>query len=121
MSDRSQVANIVVQFFEALNSDDVSSLPLSRHVEYAGMMTPEPVCGESQVRGHLQQVAPFMLNVKHGEMIIEDGAVAVPVEFDGVNGIRVEGAFFMKVKDGAFCLLRAIFDTHSLLTGRTSQ
>jgi hypothetical protein len=117
LSDRTQVEAIALQFFETMSTDDVSGLPLSKQVEYFGILTPEPIRGEFEVREHLQQIAPFMLNVKHGKMIIEGGAVAALVEFDVVNGIHVKGAYFLEVVAGEICLLRAIFDSHAMMSG----
>ena len=117
MSDRAQVEAVIQQFFEALNSDDASGVLLSDGVEYIGILMSDPVCGETDVREHLQQIAPFMLNVKHGQMIIEAGSVAILTEFDGVNDIHVDGAFFMDVEDGKISRIRAIFDSRTLLSG----
>ena len=117
MSDRPQIETTVLQFFEALNTDDISEVALSEHVEYTGMLTPEPIRGETDVREHLQQIAPFMLNVSHGEMIIEDSRCAVLSEFDGVNNVHTEGAFFLEMEAGKFSKITAVFDTRPLMSG----
>ena len=115
MSDRPQVESIISCF---LNADDVNVIPLSENVEYFAIMTPEPICGESAVREHLRQITPFVSSVKQGEMIIEGGSVAVLAEIETINGVITEGAYFLEVTDGKISRVKAVFDTHSLLTGR---
>jgi len=117
LSDRSQIETTVLQFFEALNTDDASGVALSEYVEYTGMLTPEPVRGEIDVREHLHQIAPFMRNVSHGKMIIEDGRCAVLSEFDGVNNVHTKGAFFLEMEEGRISKMTAVFDTRPLMSG----
>ena len=118
MEDRSQVKAVILKFFEALNIDDAGDVPLAKDVEYYGMLSPAPICGESEVRDHIQQIAPFMENEKYGRLIIEDGSVAVMAEFDSVNGLHNEGAFFFEVHDGLLAEVRAIFDTRRMFEGK---
>jgi hypothetical protein len=117
LSDRSQIASIVDQFYEAINSDDISRLPLAENVEYSGALTPDPVQGEAEVRQHLQETAPFILNIRGTRMIIEDGAVASLTELDVVNGIHVEGTYVFDIENGKIRRLRGIFDTRAFFTG----
>ena len=117
MSSRLQVETIILRFFELMNSDDVSGLPLAEQVELHGPLTPEPVRGKAEVHDHLQQIAPFMLNVNTGKMIIEGNSVAVLAEFEGVNGIHLEGAYFLEVKDGKISEVKTIFDSRPLFSG----
>jgi len=121
VEDRSQVEAAISKFFEALNIDDARSVPLAKHAEYYGMFSPDPTCGESNVRDYIQQIAPFMLNEKYGKLIIEGGSVAVMGEFDSVNGLHNEGAFFFEVKDGLINEVRAIFDTRRMFEGKSSS
>ena len=100
MTSRTQVESVVLKFVEALNIDDASVIPLTKHVEYHCMFSPIPISGESDVREYIDQIAPFMLNETYGKMIIEGGSVAVMTSFDSVNGIHNEGAFFFEVEDG---------------------
>lgn len=120
MSNRAEVESVILKFIEALNIDDASVVPLAKHVEYFGMFSPNPVNGESDVRDHIQQIAPFMLNEKYGKMIIEGGSVAVITSFDSVNGIHNEGAFFFEVKEDKIRSIKAIFDTRRMFTGKDS-
>lgn len=120
MTKRAEVEAVVLKFVEALNIDDASVVPLSKHVEYHGMFSPIPVSGESDVRDYIDQIAPFMVNETYGKMIIEGGSVAVMTSFDSTNGIHNEGAFFFEVNDGKIRSIRAVFDTRRLFAGRKS-
>ena len=117
MSDRLQTESIIGQFYEAMNSDDISHLPLAADAEYSGILTPEPVRGEAEVRQYLQETAPFILNIRSTRMIIEDGAIASLTEFDGVNGVHMEGTFIFDVENGKISRIRGIFDTRAFFGG----
>jgi hypothetical protein len=121
VDDRSKVEAVISKFFEALNIDDANDVPLAKNVEYYGMLSPAPTCGESDVRDYIQQIAPFMLNEKHGKMIIEGGSVAVTCEFDIVNGLHNEGAFFFEIKNDQISKVRVIFDTRQLFEGKSNS
>ncbi len=118
MSSRAEVESIVLKFVEALNIDDASVVPLTEHVEYHGMFSPIPIRGEADVRDYIEQIAPFMLNEKYGKMIIEGTSVAVQAEFDSVNGIHNEGAFFFEVDGDRISAIRAVFDTRRMFKGK---
>ena len=77
LSNRAEVEAIVLKFVEALNIDDASVVPLAKDVEYYGMFSQIPTCGESDVREYIDQIAPFMVNEEYGKMIIEGDSVAV--------------------------------------------
>ena len=117
MSDRLQVASIVGQFYEAMNSDDISRLPLAENAEYTGVLTPDPVRGEAEVRQHLQETAPFIQNIHSTRLIIEDGAVASLTELDIVNGMHVEGTYVFDIENDKIRRIRGIFDTRAFFTG----
>lgn len=117
MTSRAEVEAVVLKFVEALKKDDASIVPLTEHVEYHGMFSPIPICGESDVRDYIEQIAPFMVNEKYGKMIIEGGSVAVMTSFDMVNGIHNEGAFFFEVEGDRIRTIRAVFDTRQMFTG----
>ena len=118
MSNRAEVESVILKFVEALNIDDASVVPLTKHVEYFGMFSPIPISGESDVRDYIEQIAPFMLNEKYGKMIIEGGSVAVITSFDSVNGTHNEGAFFFEVEEDKIKEIRAIFDTRRMFQGK---
>lgn len=118
MEERKRVEAVISKFFEALITDDASGIPFTREVEYYGMFSPSPIKGESDVRDYIQQIAPFMLNEKYGKMIVEGGSVAVTGEFDSVNGLHNEGAFFFEIKDDNIDEVRVIFDTRRMFEGK---
>lgn len=120
MTSRAEVESIILKFVEALNIDDASVVPLTRHAEYHGMFSPIPISGESDVRKHINQIAPFMLNEKYGKMIIEGDSVAVMTSFDSVNGIYNEGAFFFEVEGDKIRSIKAVFDTRLIFKGKDS-
>ena len=121
MSNRSQVESAVSQFFEAMISNDASKLPLSEHVEYLGVLTPEPIRGETDVRAHVQETAPFMQSITQGKIVIEGDSCAVVSAFEAVNGVHIEGAYFLEVTDGNISLIRSVFDSRPLFSGGKSE
>jgi len=118
LTSRAEVEAVVLKFIEALNIDDASAVPLTENAEYHGMFSPTPICGESDVRDYIDQIAPFMLNETYGKMIIEGGSVAVMASFDSVNGIHNEGAFFFEVEGDRISAIRAVFDTRRMFAGK---
>lgn len=120
MSNRAEVESVILKFIEALNIDDASVVPLTRDVEYIGMFSPVPICGVSDVRDYIEQIAPFMLNEKYGKMIVEGGSVAVVTSFDSVNGTHNEGAFFFEVEEDKIKSIRAIFDIRRMFREKDS-
>lgn len=118
MNSRAEVESVIMRFVEALNIDDASVVPLSEHVEYHGMFSPAPICGEPNVRNYIDEIAPFMLNETYGKIIIEGGSVAVMASFDSVNGLHNEGAYFFEVEDGKIASVRAVFDTRQIFNGK---
>ena len=120
LSKRAEIEAVIQTFVEALNIDDASIVPLSKHVEYHGMFSPIPLSGESDVRDYIEQIAPFMENETYGKMIIEGGSVAVMTSFDSVNGIHNEGAFFFEVDGDKITSIRAVFDTRRMFAGKDS-
>jgi hypothetical protein len=117
MSNRASVETAIGLFFEAINSNDASVLPLSENVEYRGILTPDPKRGEAEVREHIEQVAPFVLNLSRYQTVIENNSAAVLVDFEGVNGVRVEGAYFLQLENGEFSQITAVFDSRPLFAG----
>jgi hypothetical protein len=118
VQDRKEVEAVILKFFEALNIDDASDVPLAKNAEYFGMFSPAPIIGESDVRDYIQQIAPFMLDEKFSKMIVEDGSVAVMAEFDSVNGLHNEGAFFFEVEDSKLKKVKVVFDTRRMFEGK---
>jgi hypothetical protein len=117
LSTRTEIEAIANQLFEALNSDDVSALPLAESAEYSGAMTPEPIIGAESVRQRLQEFAPFILHLHSQRLIIEGGAVAALIEFEGVNGVRIEGTMYIDIEQGNISKIRGVFDTRPFFSG----
>lgn len=117
MSDRSQIEAACRQYFEAINTDDVSNLPLAERVEYSGTVMPEAIVGASAVREHLQQTAPFILNMVIEELIIEGNKAAAIANFEGVNKVKLQGAYFLQFTDEKISRIEAIFDSRPLFAG----
>ena len=118
VEQRDRVVWAIGKFFQALHLDDAAGVPLTHGVRYYGMFSPEPITGEIEVRDYIQQISPFMLNEKHGNMIIEGNSAAVTAEFDSVNGLHNEGAFFFKISDDKIDEVRVIFDTRRMFEGK---
>lgn len=121
MTSRTEVEAVILKFVEALNIDDASLVPLAEDVVYYSLFSSEPTRGAADVREHIDQVAPFMLNETFGKMIIEGGSAAVRAVFDSTSGIHVEGAYFFEVENGKIREVRAVFDTGAAFKGRTFQ
>jgi len=121
LTSRADVEAVILKFVEALNIDDASIVPLAEDVEYFGLFSKTPVRGEAEVRDHIGQIAPFMLNETFGKMIIDGNSVAVLTTFDSVNGIHSEGAYFFEVEGDRICEIRAVFDTRPAFEGKIFQ
>jgi ketosteroid isomerase-like protein len=98
MSDRSEILQSVELYFEAINSDNAGIIPLADDVVMTGPMLPEPVRGEAAVRRHLQDIAPFVARMDLKFTLIEGDTAAVILEFQGLNGVVIEGAEFFRVR-----------------------
>jgi len=120
LSKRAAVEAVVLKFIEALNIDDASNVPLSKDVKYYTMFSPNPTCGEPDVRDLIEQIAPFMKNETYDKMIIEGDSVAVMASIDSVNGIRIKGAFFFELDGDEIKSIRAVFDTRQMFAGKDS-
>ena len=117
MSEKSEVERAIRLYFEAINSNDASIAPFARDVVKSGPMLPQPIIGEAAVRSYLDETAPFMARMDHKESIVEGGNAAVVVEFEGLNGVIIEGVELFRVKDGLICSDQAYFDTRPLFKG----
>jgi len=119
LTSRAEVEAVILKFVEALNVDDASLVPLADDVVYYSLFSPDAIRGAADVRDHIQQIAPFMLNETFGKMIIEGGSAAVRTSFDSVNGIHSEGAYFFEVEGDRIHEVRALFDTRPMFKGKT--
>ena len=120
MSDRTAMERIVGLYFKAINSDDASIVPLADDVVFCGPMVPEPITGEAAVRQHIMDIAPFVVRRVEKFSVIEGDSAAVILEFEGLNGLVIEGAEFFRVRDGKICHIQNFFDTRKLMQGANS-
>ncbi len=104
-------------YFEAMNSNDASLAPLSKDVVMHGPMMPEPVRGEAAVRQHISDIAPFIARMDPRLTVIEGDTAAVIMEFEGLNGVAIQGAAFFRVKNGLIFSDQVFFDTRTLIKG----
>jgi hypothetical protein len=116
MSSREEVAKVIDLYIEGLNSENVDMIPLTRDVEFRGPLLPEPITGEAAVREHLRQLAPFV-NLKLVDLIVENDTAAAMMDMETINGVKMQGAGFFRVRDGAICFDQGFSDTHRLFKG----
>jgi hypothetical protein len=117
LSERLKIEQAIARYVEAINTDNVDIIPLSADVVMCGPMTPEPIRGETAVRQHLGETSPFIARMELKISVIENNTAAVFMEFEGLNGVVIEGAYFFRFEDGLICLAQAFFDTRLLFKG----
>jgi len=117
MSGRSTVEQVVSLYFEGLNNNDAVVIPLADDVVFAGPMLSEPITGGAAVRQYLADIAPFVARMDRKLAVIEGDSAAVTLEFEGVNGVVIEGAEFFRIRDRKISFVQAFFDTRPLLKG----
>lgn len=117
MNSKEEIRQIVEDYFDAINRKDVSSIPLAKDVVHTGALVPEPLVGAEAVRQHLENTAPFSRHQVLKQIVVEDDTAAVLFEFEGLNGITVECAGFMTIRDGEITSERNFFDTAPLMKG----
>ena len=117
MSDRTDMERIIGLYFKAINSNDASIVPLTDDVVISGPMLPEPITGEAAVRQYIVDTAPFISRWIEKFSVIEGDSAAVILEFEGLNGLVIEGAEFFRVRDGKICRIQNYFDTRPLIMG----
>jgi len=118
MSDQSDIRGVVNRFIEVFTTNNPSTAPLAHDVVYRGPLMPEPLCGETAVRQHLAEIAPFVARLQVKRMVVEGDSAAVIFEFEGLNGVVIEGAEFFRISEGLICEDQIFFDTRPLIQGR---
>jgi hypothetical protein len=118
MSERSEIERAIGLFFEALNTNDASIIPLADDVVMSGPMMPEPINGEAAVRQYIDETSPFMARIDQISTIIEGENAAIVVEFEGLNGVIFKGVEIFRVANGLICSDQVFFDTRPLLKGK---
>lgn len=117
MTERKQIEQAIKCYIEAINSDNADIIPLAADVIMSGPMMPEPIHGETAVRLHLAETAPFIAQMSLKMTVIEDNNAAVIVGFEGLNGLVIEGAYFFRFTGGLICHEQVFFDTRALFLG----
>ncbi len=116
MSSRDEIANIIDTYIEGVNTENVDIIPLTEDVEFRGPMLPVPITGEHAVREHLRQIAPFV-NLALIQLIVENDTAAAMMEMETINGIKMQGAGFFRIRDGKICFDQGFSDTYRLFKG----
>ena len=117
MSERAEVERAIGLYFEAINSNDASIIPLADDMVMSGPMMPDPISGAAAVRQYLDETSPFMVRIEPKTIIIEGESVAVIVEFEGLNGVIFEGVEIFRVSNDLICSAQVFFDTRPLFKG----
>jgi hypothetical protein len=117
MSERSEIERAIHLFFDAMNANDASIIPLADDVVMSGPMMPEPISGADAVRQYINETAPFISRMDQKTTVIEGENAAVIVEFEGLNGVCIEGVEFFRVKNGLIGSDQVFFDTRPLFKG----
>ena len=117
MSERAEVERAIGLYFEAVNANDSSIIPLADNVVMSGPMMPEPINGVAAVRQYINETAPFMARMEQKLTVIEGENAAVLLEFEGLNDVVIEGAEFYRVENGLICQAQVFFDTRLLFKG----
>ena len=117
MSERAEVEQAIGLYFEAVNANDSSIIPLADNVVMSGPMMPEAISGVAAVRQYINETAPFMARMERKLTVIEGENVAVLLEFEGLNGVIFEGVEIFRVSNGLICSAQVFFDTRPLFKG----
>ncbi len=117
MSERSEIEHVIRQYFGAINDNNASVIPLADDVVMSGPMMPETMRGEAAVRQYLDETAPFTTRFEVISLLVEGDHAAAIVEFEGLNGVVIQGAEFFHIPDGKVRSIQNFFDTRPLFKG----
>ena len=117
MSERAEIEHAIKLFFEAMNNNTTTSVPLADDIVIRSPMMPEPIAGEAAVRQYLDETTPFIAKMEPERVVIEGDNAAVSGKFEGLNGVVLECAYFFRVKDGLISEYQVFFDTRLLFKG----
>jgi hypothetical protein len=119
MNNPTDIRDIVRRVIEAYVNNDASEVPLDENVVHRGPMIPAPLRGAAAVRRHMTEIAPFVARMELKRLVTEGESAAVIFEYEGVNGVVIDGAEFFLIRDGLICEQQVFFDTGPLLRGRS--
>lgn len=117
MSNRLEIEEVLELYFRGINENDCSIIPLAEDVEMSGPMMPETMRGRSAVRQQLSDTAPFVARMVQKKTLIDGDSAAVIIEFEGLNGVIIEGAEIFTVRNGEICEDHVYFDARPLIRG----
>jgi ketosteroid isomerase-like protein len=117
MNTTHDMQHAVARLIEAINSDDARIIPLAEDVVYSSPLLPEPITGAAAVREHIAAIAPFVARLELKRALFDGDSAALVVEFEGVNGVVIEGVEFLRIEGGRINDVRVYFDTLPLLRG----
>jgi hypothetical protein len=117
MSERREIEEAIYRYIEGVNTDNVNIIPLAGDVVLCGPMIPEPIRGESAVRQYLGETSPFIARMELKMTVIEDDNAAIVFEFEGLNGVVVEGVYVFRFEGGLIRHGQVFFDTRLLMKG----
>jgi len=117
MSTVPDIRGIVGRVIEAYTSGDTSDAPLADDVVHLGPMLPEPLHGAAEIRRHIAEIAPFIARMELKRLIVEGDSAAAIFEYEGLNGVVIEGAEFFRFRNGLICEQQVFFDTQPLFRG----
>lgn len=117
MDQRSEIERAISLFIEAINSNDASRIPLTDDVVMSGPMMPEPTIGQAEVRQYIDETSPFIAHMELKTTLIDDDRAAIIMEFTGLNGVVIEGARFLRFRDGKISSDQNFFDSRPLFKG----
>jgi len=117
MTPNPNLQHAVEELIQALAPDDTARAPLDAEATYDGPLQAEPIRGEAAVREHLAAIAPFLSRVELKRALYDGDSAALVLEIEGVNGVIIEGAEFLRIEDGRIRDIRVYFDTGPLLRG----
>jgi len=117
MSRREDIQRIIEHYYDSMNKNDVSTIPLDDDAWFLGSMLAEPIVGKENVRQYLEDTAPFSKRMELKSTVIEGDTAAAIVEFEGLNGVIIEGSAIFRFTDEKICYERFYFDTRPLIKG----
>lgn len=113
MTDKAAIRRIAELYLEGAPSD----IPMSDDIEYRGPMVPEALRGEAAVREYLAETAPFA-SLELRELLVSDDSAAALVELVLVNGKKLPGSVFMRIRDERLAFVEVLFDSHPLYAAK---
>ena len=120
MTNRAEIETIVNQYMEAFNNDAFDGIPFSTDAVMTGPMIPTPIEGASKVRGHLQDISPFVSRLSLLECLIDGNRAVAIFHYETINNKRFEVCQYFRIENGQIAEDRVFYDTAKLI-GSSNQ